>query len=348
MEEEILTRFESVGISLPKKRLSTKELMDSCSHLIKLDLEKHTGIQERRICSDEEDSYSLAVDAARDCLSYSRFEPLDIDIIINCSITKYDKDLNYQFDPPLSLFIRESIGAKNALYFDVMNACAGMFTGIYILDNYIRHGIIRRGMIVSGEYASSIANNASQEAQSIFSKQMASLTVGDSGAALIMERAKDSAPGITACEFATYSKHSDLCIGKACENAPGASMFTNSRKLHHAAIESSFSTTLAALSKSGVSIQDIDWLIPHQTSTRAIQSGTKSLKATLGGIPKHIVNNLKEFGNTASTSIFIALHKLLKEQRFRAGDKILLQAFASGVVCGCVIFTMDELCKMYL
>ena len=113
-----------------------------------------------------QDSFSLAVDAAKDCLSYSRFDPLDIDIIINCSITKFDKNLNYQFDPPLSLFVRESIGAKNAQYFDVMNACAGMFTGIYILDNYIRSGIIKRGMVVSGEYASSIASNASQEADS--------------------------------------------------------------------------------------------------------------------------------------------------------------------------------------
>ncbi|NIM15740.1 MAG: 3-oxoacyl-ACP synthase [Candidatus Aminicenantes bacterium] len=339
--------FESLGISLPEKRLSTGDLVNSCRHWIKFDLQKLTGIRERRICSNGEDSYSLAINAALDCLAHSRYTAEDIDVLINCSITKYNSDLNYQFDPPLSFFVKEAIGAKRALYFDVTNACAGMLTGVYILDNYIRRGIIRCGMIVSGEYVSSISDNAAREIRTILSKQLASLTVGDAGAALIMDRAKDGIPGITACELETYAEHSNLCIGKACKNAPGAAMFTEARKLHNVAISLAHPTMLRTLKKSGVSIQDIDWLIPHQTAARAIRAGTRKIGARVGGVPRYVVYNLAEFGNTASTTHFVALYKYLQEQRFRPGDRIQLLAFASGVVIGSVIFTMDELCRKY-
>src|SRR3972149_2981211 len=94
----------------------------------------------------------------------------------------------------------------------------------------IRRGVVKRGMVVSGEYISSISDNAARQVRTILSKQLASLTVGDSGAALILERAENGAPGITACEFATYAEHSGLCIGKACDSAPRAAMYPNPRQ----------------------------------------------------------------------------------------------------------------------
>jgi len=59
------------------------------------------------------------------------------------------------------------------------------------------------------------------------------------------------------------------------------------------------------------------------------------------------VDNLASYGNTASTSHFVALHRYLEERRFRPGERILLLAFASGICCGSLVFTMDELCERY-
>jgi 3-oxoacyl-[acyl-carrier-protein] synthase-3 len=341
------SRIESLGLELPERRLGTRELLAACRHRPRVDVERLTGIRERRVCSEGEDSYSLAVDAAWDCLSHSRYEPGDIEMLISTSITKYQNGLVFRFEPSLSFFVKEAIGASRALHFDVANACAGMLTGVYILDDFIRRGVIRRGMVVSGEYISSISDNAARKVRTIFSRQLASLTVGDSGAALILERAENGAPGITACEFATYAEHSRLCIGKACDSAPGAAMYTNPRKLHRVAIDSAHPTLLAALEKSGVSIRDVDWLIPHQTSVRAIRAGTRHIGARVGGVPKHIVYNLEEFGNTASTTHFVALYRYLEAGRFRPGERVLLLVFASGVVCGALLFTMDELCERF-
>jgi 3-oxoacyl-[acyl-carrier-protein] synthase III len=62
-----------------------------------------------------------------------------------------------------------------------------------------------------------------------------------------------------------------------------------------------------------------------------------------GGLPKNIVYNLEEFGNTASTTHFVALHRFLDEGRLEEDDRIMLISFASGIVIGALVFTLGDL-----
>jgi 3-oxoacyl-[acyl-carrier-protein] synthase-3 len=343
----VASRFESVGVRLPGRRLSTRELLDSCRHRARFDLERLTGIRERRVCGEGEDSYTLAVDAAVDCLAHSRHGPQDIDAVISASITKWHGGLSYRFEPSLALAVKEAIGAPRALHFDVSSACAGMLTGVAILDAYIRSGRIRRGIVVSGEYISSLSDNARRSVRTIASRQLASLTLGDAGAAVMVERAPGGAPGIAAWEFATYGRHSDLCIGRPARGAAGAAMFTRPRKLHRLAIASCTPSIKGVLARAGVSIEEVDWVLPHQTSVRAIRAGTKQVSAELGGWARNTICNLEEMGNTASTTHFVALHRFLEERRIRAGERVLMLCYASGITIGALLFTMDELGERY-
>ncbi len=340
---DVAARFESVGLCLPARRVSTRSLVDRCRRAARIDLEKLTGIRERRVCVEGEDSLSLAVDAAWDCLRHSRYQPGDLDVLISCSITRYVDKLSYRFEPALSLSIKEAIGASQCLNFDVTNACAGMLTGILILENMIRAGSARRGMVVSGEYITSLSENAVRSVRSIASPQLASLTVGDSGAAVIVDRAGPEEPGILASEFATFAEHSRLCIGKEFRRGPGATMSTRARKLHRVAIESAAPVVRDALDRCGLRIEDIDYVIPHQTSVRAIRAGIKRIGREVGGLPRHVVVNLEEFGNTASTSHFVALYRYLEEERLAPTDRIMLLSFASGVVIGSLVFEVGQL-----
>jgi 3-oxoacyl-[acyl-carrier-protein] synthase-3 len=341
------SRFESLGLSVPETRRSMRALLDTCVHRPSIDLESLTGIREMPVCSEGEDSFSLAVGAAWDCLSRSRYEPDDIELLISCSITTYEQGLTLSVEPSFSFKIKQAIGAERALHFDVRNACAGMVTGVYLLDDFIRRGVVRRGMVVSGEYISHIADNATREVRSGRSPELASLTVGDSGAAVILERNDGRAPGLTACELTTYAGYSDLCVGEPCSVAPGATMVTEATRLHRVAIESARPTLMESLRRSGIGIGDIDHLIPHQTSVRAIEAGRRSIFPPIGGQPREIVTNLESFGNTASTTHFVALYTGLQQRRFAPGERLLLLVFASGICCGSLVFTMDELCEKY-
>jgi 3-oxoacyl-[acyl-carrier-protein] synthase-3 len=97
----------------------------------------------------------------------------------------------------------------------------------------------------------------------------------------------------------------------------------------------------------GIDLADIDYLIPHQTSARAIRKGTEEFARRLGARPKHMVVNLEEYGNTSSTTLFVALHKYLQEGRLQKGDRVMLLSLASGVEIGMAIFTIDTQVERY-
>lgn len=314
---------------------------------VDVDLEDLTGIRERRVCSEDEDSYTLSVGAARECLKHSSHNAEDLDMILCCSISKFKGGLSYVYDPPLSLYVKEAIGAKKAMTFDVANACAGMLTGVFIMNDFIRRGAIKCGMVISGEYITSLARNAVPHVKTVLSGQLASLTVGDCGAAVLMERSEPGKAALGLGGFMTLSKWSDLCTGGACMEAPGGEMTTDGRKIHQVAIADTPPILEMALKQCGLAFGEIDHFIPHQTSTQAITSGNRRFSRYFKGRPGNIVINLYEYGNTASTSHFLALFRWLQEKRFKPGENILLMALASGLVTGVVTFTMDELVYRY-
>jgi 3-oxoacyl-[acyl-carrier-protein] synthase-3 len=91
---------------------------------------------------------------------------------------------------------------------------------------------------------------------------------------------------------------------------------------------------------------DLDHVIPHQTSERTIGTGIAHLTSIFGQ-PGNVVYNVERYGNTASTSHFLALHGLLEERRLRAGERVALLCFASGIVVGMLVFTVDQLAEAH-
>jgi 3-oxoacyl-[acyl-carrier-protein] synthase III len=342
-ETPFRARIESVGRRLPGRHVTTEEVMRSTRHRTRVDLERLTGIHERRWVAPEEDSATLAVDAARDCLAHSAHSAEDLDVVIVTSISKFREGLIQQLEPPLSHHVREAIGAHRAQVFDLSNACAGMLTGVFVLNDWIRRGEIRAGLVVSGEDISSLSRNAAQHIRHILSKELASLTLGDAGAATIVDRAPDGVEGISVAGFTTLSEHSRLCLAYPSDGEPGARMFTDSRGIHKMAIEDLPPLLREALDAAGCALGDIDWVVPHQTSARAIHKGMKELTRALGDEPRHPpVVTVDHYGNTASTSHFVALVEMLEDGRLQPGERVALVALASGLVVGVVIATVDE------
>ena len=335
-------RVESVGVKLPAAKLMTRDLMGQTRHHTKIQLERLTGIHERHVVAPGENSLTLAAGAARDCLAHSQHQAPDIEMLISTSITRSTGRSWQSFEPPLSLSIKQAIGATKAVNFDLSNACAGMLTGVFILSDLISRGEISCGMVVSGEYISHLSWNAAKKIRSLFSKQLASLTLGDAGAAVIVERAPAGTPGIEVIGFTTLAEHSRLCLAFPSTVGPGAQMYTKSRKLQKVAIEDMAPLVSEVIGEAGIRLDDIDYLIPHQTSARAIRQGTEEFARRLGARPKHVVVNLEEYGNTSSTTLFVALHKYLEEQRIHKGDRVMLLALASGIEIGIAVFTIDS------
>ncbi|KLO33507.1 3-oxoacyl-ACP synthase III family protein [Mycobacterium haemophilum] len=343
------TRVAGAGRHLPPTHLTTDELMSTTKHHTHIDLERLTGIHERRVSLGDEDSYSLATSAAFDCLAKAQHDPASVEVVINCSITKFRGGLTQWLEPPMSSAVAHAIGADKATTFDISNACAGMLTGVTVLNNWIRQGTVKRGLVVSGEYISPLGQNAAQHIRSIMSKELASLTLGDAGAALLLERAPTGSGGIRLAGFTTVADYSRLCLAYPKGHDPGARMFTDSRAIHRAAISNTPLLLQEVLDAVGISIHDIDHVITHQTSARAIRKGMAAMSASFGETPRHdAVITVDRYGNTASTTHTVALIEELEAGNIQPGETVALIALASGLEIGVVLLTLDEdLVKRY-
>jgi 3-oxoacyl-[acyl-carrier-protein] synthase-3 len=343
------TRLAGAGRHLPSTHLTTDELMATTRHRTHIDLERLTGIHERRVSVGDEDSYSLATSAAQDCLEKADRTAASIDVVISCSITKFRGGLTHWLEPSMSSFVASAIGATQPMTFDVSNACAGMLTGVTIANNWIRQGTVKRALVVSGEYISQLGQNAARHIRNIMSKELASLTLGDAGAALLLERAAPGSAGITLAGFTTVADYSRLCLAYPKGHEPAARMFTDARKIHRAAMSNTPLLLHEVLDAVGISIHDIDHVITHQTSARAIRKGMAKMAASFGDAPRHdAVITVDRYGNTASTTHTVALIEELEAGHIQPGETVALIALASGLEIGVVLLTVDEeLVKRY-
>jgi 3-oxoacyl-[acyl-carrier-protein] synthase-3 len=340
-------KIESIGAYYPEKLVSTSAIFDNLSIGGESKFKKVTGIENRHFCSELEDTLELALNASQICLGHSKYNAEDIEMIISCSISKYVNGLKHYFEPAISSMLRKYLGNKKTINFDVSNACAGMLTGVYIANSFIKQGIIKNCLIVSGEYISSITKNAIKNINSILHPEVASLTVGDAGAAVILERSTSRKDSIDFIEMQTLSQFAHLCKGYQCEKSPGACMKTDMKTIHQVSLEYSPEIVSKALKVAGIRYQDIDYIIPHQTAKSSIEQGKNCFNKYFKHENKNVLVNLEETGNTASTTHFTTLYKNLKKDIFKASDRIMLISYASGLVIGSLVFRTNNLIKQY-
>lgn len=340
-------RIESLGVYLPETVLTTEALMARCRRRPRLDLEGITGIRERRVANGEH-ALDLAVSAARRALETSRYRAADLDAVICTSISKHHRDEEYTFEPATAVLIRAAIGARNALVFDVVNACAGMLNGIAVLQALIRTGVVRAGMVVSGEQNLPLAESALREIRHSLDRQLAALTLGDAGAALILDAAVDQRHGIHQLDLVTGAKHDHYCRSLPSPGGRGGILLTKARGLQRKGAEHFPDYLMRTLDATGWSIGDVQHVIPHQVSVRAVRQGIKVLAQRFGrAMPDIFLCCAEKFGNTTTTSHFVALHEFILRGRVNPDDNLLLVSGASGIVISHATLTLDDLPERY-
>lgn len=340
-------KIESLGIQLPEKALTTEELMAACRHRPRLDLEKLTGIAERRVAVGEY-AADLAVGAARKALAMSRYAPDELDAIVCTSISKHHRQDEFSFEPATAVLVRRAVGAKKALVFDVVNACAGLLNGIWVLQGLIRSGAIRCGMVVSGEQNMPLAWTATREVRHSLDRQLAALTIGDCGAAVIVDASTDEKSGFHWLDLVTGARHDHFCYSKPSSRGGGGILITKARGLQIVGNANFPAYLKQALDATGWDVNDLHHVIPHQVSVRAIRQGIKAVKRYLGcDLPDVFLCHAEKYGNTTTASHLLALHDFMLQGRIQSGHNVLLVSGASGIVISHATFTLDDLPERY-
>ena len=337
--------IESIGAYLPPKRVTTSEVIEGCTYPLRIPLERLTGIKARHCAGETEFSIDLAAKAVEDCLNRSHVAAEDFDILVCTNISRYDGPRIVTYEPTTSITLKKRFGFHRAIAFDISNACAGMWTGIYVVDSLIRAGSIRRGMVVSGEYISYLAETAQKEIASQIDPQLASLTLGDAGLAVALEASPRPEVGFHDIELYTLSKYSRFCIAKPTDREHGgAAMHTDAIKVTAAVVPHAATHAQFVLGRNGRPLTDVDHIIPHQTSRLTMEGALDEMKRRFNhDFSGRLINNLEQRGNTATTSHMLALRDSIQNQHIRSGDDILFSISGSGQTTGTAIYTCDDL-----
>ena len=345
------TRIEALGAYLPETIQSTAELIAQMDRPPPFNLEDITGIKNRRIYDRRpesfEDTLTLALKAARDCLGRSRHAAAELDLVVSVSISRFmHPETRFDFEPSVALRVAQSLGAERAIHFDLSNACAGMMSGVYVVDRMIKAGLVRNGLVVSGEHITHIAETAVREVQDAYDPQMGSLTVGDSAVAVVIDRAETDADQIHYIELVTCAEYAQLCLGKPSDLTPKFALYTNNAEMHkqeRVQMWPRFQMDYLARQGTTFAAEKFDYLIQHQVGAKAVRNFTRVGAAIFQTEMPPNLTVVEELGNTATTSHFLVLREHLRKGEYRRGAKVLMVPAASGLVTGCMSATITSL-----
>lgn len=287
-----------------------------------------TGIKERRIADQSEACSDLAVRAAERALSMSGVDPADLDAIIVGTISG-----DTQF-PATAVYVQHRMGARNAAAFDVSAACSGFIYAVNIGHGMIASGQMERVLVIGAEMLSKVTDWEDRSTCVLF---------GDGAGAVVME-ACPLGEGILSARMKSDGSLADLLIipGGGTRKPLTSASFSEREQfirmkgdgVFKYAVRAMADATRAGLEEAGMTIDDIDLLVPHQANVRIIDAMNERLK-----VPREkVVINLDRYGNTSSASIPIAYDEAVREGRVKPGDLVVLTGFGGGFTWGSVVF----------
>lgn len=279
-----------------------------------------TGIHERRVASEEETCSTMAVAASEEALSVSGVAASELDLII---VSTSSPD---HLVPIVSSMIQDKLGATCPA-FTVVTGCTGFVYGLATAHQFIATGAYDNILLIGVELITRFLD---------WSDRNTCILFGDGAGAVVLT------PSETETGVKAFDLGSDGAKGMSLA-APGIG---SAMKMDHAMLDRGDqylrmkgpevfrfatrilpSSTLQVLENAGLSLDDVDMLIPHQANARIIDLAIRRL-----GIPEEkVFVNVHKYGNTSAASIPLALVEAIDEGRVKEGDQLCLVSFGAGL-----------------
>lgn len=318
------------GMAVPEKVLTNDEIarmVDTSDEWIV----SRTGIRERRIAGPKETTASLALTAARRALEVAGVEADEIDLIIVATSTPE------HIFPATACLVQDALGAVNAGAFDLMAACTGFIYALALGSQSIRSGASNTVLVIGAETLSRAVNWRDRSTCVLF---------GDGAGAFLLQGRES--PGGVLCSMlrSDGSGASSLIIPAGGSKIPAS--FTSVRDNLHAiqmdgkevyrfATRVMTSAVKDVVMCAGLTLDQIQLVVPHQANRRIIESSAKAL-----GLPEDkFMVNVEHYGNTSAASIPMAVCEAVAQGRLRADDHMVMVGFGAGLTWGALVVQWD-------
>ncbi len=333
---EYAAKITGTGSAFPQERVTNADISQklALSGIETSDswIRERTGIAERRMSApgnSEEHNSSLGLAAARQALEMAGKTPLDIDQIIYSTCTP-DTII-----PSTACWLQHKLGAVKAWGMDLNAACSGFIYGLSIADQFICSGKTRTALVIGAEVLSTIIN---------WSDRSSCILFGDGAGAAIVERAPEaSSHRILSTHLLSDGTLWELLHIPAGGSAQPATpdlisqhlnkIQMNGREIFKVAVRTLSSFAIEALNENQMTVDMLDWFIPHQANFRIIEAVAKRLDLPM----EKVLVNVDRYGNTSSATVPTMLDEAVRDGRIQKGQIILLDAFGAGLTYGSVL-----------
>jgi len=314
-------RIAGTGSYLPERIMTNRELEESVDTSDEW-ITSRTGIRERRIAKDGEYTSHLASEAARRALEQAGVAAADIDLIIVATITPDT------LTPATACYVQQQIGSLRAVAFDVSAACSGFLYAMEFARHAVGAGAFRNALIIGAEKLSAFVDWNDRNTCVLF---------GDGAGAAVLLPSTKGGGKILSSTLGTDGAQAELLNipggGSACPALPGtapvrpAVLSMQGREVFKHAVNAMRKAAIDGIAAAGLSIADIDLIIPHQANLRIIDAIVERLDFHRD----NVFINLDKYGNTSAAAVAIALDEANRQGRIEPGDRILLVAFGAGL-----------------
>lgn len=283
-----------------------------------------TGIRQRRILDDGLTCTDMAVAASRKALEMAGCPNEEVELVIDATVTP-----DYRL-PSNACVIQEKMGLPNAAGFDVVAACAGFINGLSIAKAYIESGQYKKILVIGSEHLSSITNYKDRGTCVLF---------GDAAGAVLVEATTEDSGIVSTFLKSDGTMREWLWIrigGSKFPHVNGTDpngedkIFMSGSDIFKVAVREMGRASQAVMQKSGITAEQIRWVVPHQANMRIIEALVKRLNVPM----ERVYLNIEKYGNTSSASVPLALDEANRQGLIKRGDYILMVAFGGGLFWG--------------
>jgi 3-oxoacyl-[acyl-carrier-protein] synthase III len=292
---------------------------------------ERTGVRRRRHAEPDLAASDLGALACRAAVADAGLEMHDMDLVVMNTITPDHAD------PGCAFFLQAKLGLAGIPVLDIKQQCAGLIYGLSLADHFVRAGTYRHVLVACAEVLSSRIDGS-------YDGRNIAILLGDGAGAVVVGPAQDDGARIVSTTLHADGQHAkslysaapgsglgrkehitkeDIDAGRVHFRMDGKAVFQNG-------VDKMSSAVFECLEVNGLSLDQIDCLVPHQANLRMLEAIVERV-----GIPRSKVYvNVEDYGNIASASLPIAFHEARQAGMVRPGGLTLLVAFGSGFVWG--------------
>lgn len=290
---------------------------------------QRTGIKQRHICEENQYTTDIASIAAENALKKAGMEAERLELIIVATVTP-----DY-FTPSCACVVQKNIGAKNAAAFDINAACSGFVTALTIAKQFIESGQYENILVIGADALSKATDYKDRGTCILFGDAAGAAVIcaSDKNGILSTEIGANGAEGDKLTSLAYRHDRSEL--EKRVSHSPNTIWMAGAEVMKFA-VKTMESAARRVVEAAGLSLEEIDLIVPHQANKRIIDGALKRLGL---GEDKAFIN-LEKYGNTSSASIPVALCEAIEAGRAKKGDKIVIVGFGGGLTWGAALIEL--------